>query len=34
MNQRLLILGTGAIARTHAEKFALIPGCDSRPPST
>ncbi len=26
--QRLLILGTGAIARTHAEKFALIPGCE------
>ena len=26
--KRLLILGTGAIARTHAEKFALIPGCE------
>lgn len=25
---RLMILGTGAIARTHAEKFALIPGCE------
>ena len=26
--QRLLILGTGAIARHHAERFALLPGCD------
>ena len=26
--QRLLILGTGAIARHHAERFALLPGCE------
>ena len=26
-SQRLLILGTGAIARHHAERFAAIPGC-------
>jgi predicted dehydrogenase len=25
--QRLIILGTGGIARRHAEQFALIPGC-------
>ncbi len=25
--QRLLILGTGAMARSHAERFALMPGC-------
>jgi predicted dehydrogenase len=27
-SQRLLILGTGAMARAHAEKFALMPGCE------
>jgi predicted dehydrogenase len=26
--QRLLILGTGAIAHHHAERFALLPGCE------
>jgi len=26
--RRLLILGTGAIARHHAERFAAIPGCE------
>ena len=26
--QRLLILGTGAIARHHAERFAHMPGCE------
>jgi predicted dehydrogenase len=26
--QRLLILGTGSIARHHAERFALLPGCE------
>lgn len=25
--KRLLILGTGAMARAHAERFALMPGC-------
>ena len=25
--KRLLILGTGAMARSHAERFAAIPGC-------
>jgi predicted dehydrogenase len=25
--QRLLMLGTGAMARAHAERFALMPGC-------
>ncbi len=25
--QRLLMLGTGAMARAHAERFALLPGC-------
>ena len=25
--QRLLILGTGAIARAHAERFKVMPGC-------
>ena len=26
--RKLLILGTGAIARHHAERFALLPGCE------
>ena len=26
--QRLLMLGTGAMARAHAERFALLPGCE------
>ena len=26
--RRLLILGTGAMARHHAERFALLPGCE------
>jgi predicted dehydrogenase len=26
--RRLLILGTGSIARYHAERFAMLPGCE------